>query len=414
MQTLSPTLSPQEKDFELDSKTMRVRARILPFLVITIILFVGIFIYKFYQDEQRRIAETHKRRAEVLQNVLRAEMQNDVGKLSAALEVIVRDPLLLDAFRGRDLDRILTRARPLFDRLKNQHQVTHFYFHKPDMVNLVRVHKAEKGDLIDRITIQTALKDGVPSAGLEQGPTGNPVLRYVYPWHSDIPTRKDANYYPNTTNAELVGFVELGIEFEDMAKRISKLVGMELIVSVDKKFLDRQQWESRNQKLGRQSAWNDYPDTVVVDKTFSTAIPQPVSAAIAKSFKQIDDSLIFQKGTSTYQGIFIPFQDINGRVLGHVIALNNISSILDISKRTQIEVAIVCSLIGIIVIIFFYILLGKVQQTLQNRTIELLESYNNLRLADEVVKKSTQTMQRNEAQLKSLQEIMRSRGLVKD
>ena len=115
--------------------------------------------------------------------------------------------------------------------------------------------------------------------------------------------------------------MELGIEFTDIANRVSELAGMDLIVSVDKQYLDETRWEKRNQRIGKQSDWNEFPDTVVMDKTMET-IPAPVAEAIANSSQSVDETMTYEQDGKTYQVVFSPLADMNGRVVGNVVALN--------------------------------------------------------------------------------------------
>ncbi|MDY7021599.1 MAG: cache domain-containing protein [Cyanobacteriota bacterium] len=288
-------------------------------------------------------------------------MNQDVEKMSVAMEAIIRDPLLRNSFRDRDQDALLQRARPLFERLKKRSDVTHFYFHLPNRTNLVRVHKALKGDLIERETIKRAQASGQPSAGLEQGPTGNLVLRVVYPWHSDFPERRDSRLFIPPWKSELIGYLELGIEFEDIAERVHNILNVDLILAVDKELLDRIRWENRNKRLGKQSDWNELPETVIVDKTIET-IPEPIVEVIIQSQVNPNRQLQFSENGRFSEAIFLPLLDMNGQYLGNVVVIKDISDIRNQARESILITSLICTCIGIILVILFYILLGRVEK----------------------------------------------------
>ena len=391
------------------SKKQHIRAQILPFLVAVLVVLMGAFLFTFYKDQQQQRLNLRQATDQTIQDLMASEIRHDISKLSAALEVVIRDPILAEAFQRQDIDAILARAQPLFDRLKAQHDVTHFYFHKPDHVNLVRVHKSQKGDLINRDTIKTADSSGKPSVGLEQGPTGNPVLRYVYPWRSDFPTRSDSAYFVEPWRGELIGFVELGIEFTDIANRVSELAGMDLIVSVDKQYLDETRWEKRNQRIGKQSDWNEFPDTVVMDKTMET-IPAPVAEAIANSSQSVDETMTYEQDGKTYQVVFSPLADMNGRVVGNVVALNDITQLLAVSNQSMKTTLAICLAVAAALVLFFYVLLGRIEKSLNSRTSMLLNTYNQLHETNASLRESEQRERQKAAQLEqSLQKLQEQR-----
>src|SRR5260221_6373877 len=202
-----------------------MRTRILPTLVVALGLLLSAFGYAFYQSHHLRVAEVRNTTAQRTGDLVRAELDDYVALMSAALESIARDPALAGAMRVHDTDALLARTTPLFERLRSQFHVEHFYVHAPDRKNVLRVHEPEhKGDLIDRFTLIEAQRTGLPSAGIEQGPTGNCTLRVVYPWRD---------------GGELLGYLELGTEFETVARRVHELLHVDLIALVEKRLLDR-------------------------------------------------------------------------------------------------------------------------------------------------------------------------------
>lgn len=350
-----------------------IRATILPPLVIAIVLLQTLFIFVVWRHQHKERAAIAETTVQRVRDLLQEEMKRDIAKMSTAMEVIVRDAKLIDALTAADRIALIEQAQPLFEQFRDKHQITHFYFHQPNRINFLRLHKKRKGDLIDRVTIQTAEQTGRSSAGLEQGPTGNPVLRLVYPWRSDFAEKSTADLFANTNTGKLIGYLELGIEFEDIARRIRNILDVELILAVDKIYLDRQRWANRNKKLGRQSNWNEFTDYVVIDKTI-VEIPIEVSEKIEtlenvkiKKLEIIDNSKI-------QQVVFFPLEDINNRKLGYVIALKDIS---DNTRQTQenIRLTILFTIgIGMSLLGFFYVFLGRVEKNIKTTQAQLIQT----------------------------------------
>jgi len=339
--------------------------------------------------------------AQRVEQSLEDEMNRDVAMMSSTLEAIIRDPQLANSFRAKDKEALLKRGRPLFSRLKEQFKVTHFYFHQSNRTNLVRMHKERRGDLINRQTLKKASETNRPSAGLEQGPTGNPVLRVVYPWHTSFPSKSCEPLYTvscqtaifNQPNSgELIGFVELGKEFEDIASEVSKLLNVDLVVAVDKQFLDRKRWENRNKKLGKQSKWDEFPEHVIIDQTLK-ALPSEVSSKMRGTPSDREDNILLKQENQASQVLFIPFKDLNGHSIGYVVVLKDISEINNIANESIRNISILGSFLGIGLIILFYFLLTKVEHDLVERRIKIVQSKNELEKSHQQLSEYNQTLE---------------------
>ncbi len=384
-----------------NQKHQNIRIRVLPPLVVAICFLQAVFIFTFSGNQQKRILETQEVTVHRTQDLLREVMESDTDKMSATLDEIVRDPQMMEALDIRDREALVKRAQPLFERLKKYHQVTHFYFHQPDRINLLRLHKKLHGDLINRITLKNAQATGQPSSGLEQGPTGNPVLRVVYPWRNDFPTRSNGDFFERPQQGKLVGFVELGIEFEDIASRVSQLLDIDLIIFADKRFLERKEWESRNKKLGRQSEWNDFQNAVIIDKTIDKIDPALATRIADAKANDFQDSEILSLNGKSIQISFLPLQDLNGQNLGKVIALKDITGIVQTADRAIWETLIGCFFIGTALCAFFYILIGRVERDLAERTEKLAEAKSALERSNEILEQrvAERTTELSEAKL---------------
>ncbi len=355
----------------------QVRKQILPPVVIVILILQGTFVWNFSLEKKYSINQSRKITTQRVQDLLKEEMIHDVEKMSMAMEAIIRDPILTSDFQQQNEEELLARANPLFERLKNSSKVTHFYFHLPNRTNLIRLHKSLKRDLINRETIKNAEATGQPSAGLEQGPTGNPVLRVVYPWRSDFPQRRDSDLFTPPWQSELIGYLELGIEFEDIAEQVHHLLNVNLILAVDKQFLDRKRWENRNKKFGKQSDWDAFSELVIIDKTIES-VPELISQAMAKSTIYNHQELQFVEQDRTLEAIFLPLVDINGQHLGYVIVLKDISNIIRTAQESILLTSLVCTIVGLSLVILFYILLGQVEASIIEKTLNLAEAKQKL------------------------------------
>ncbi len=362
-----------QQDRYKQQQSPNLRRRILSPLILAICLLQGSFLATFYHHQKQRIQESQQTTVQRVKDLFHEEIARDVLTMNAALDVLIRDSQFLNLFKKRDRDALRTQAKPLYDRLRQQNQITHFYFHQPDRINFLRVHKDTFGDRINRITLQRAEQTGKPNAGLEQGPTGNPVLRSVYPWRSDFPERTDSDLFANPGQGELVGYVELGVEFQDIAQKVHKILDVDLVLAMDKQFLQQKEWENRNKKLGYQSDWNDFPGYVIVDKTV-TNLPKLVNQEISKANPKTTLTLTFKDGGRSKQMTFLPLNDIDGRNLGHIVILSDISNIEQAAQESMLLVSLFSLIVGSALVGLFYIFLGRVEDNILERNAQLTQA----------------------------------------
>lgn len=118
-----------------------LRRWVLPPLIAAICILQGTFLFTTFHRQQQELETTNQTTAKHVQDLFQAKLENDLRMMITILEVITRDPLLMQAFQARDRAVLLSRAKPIFDQFIQQGRITHWYFHQRDRVNFLRVHK---------------------------------------------------------------------------------------------------------------------------------------------------------------------------------------------------------------------------------------------------------------------------------
>ncbi len=336
-----------------------MRTKVLPPLVICILLLLLSFVYTVNRMHETRLVELREATAQRAGALVRSELLDYSALMDAALHAIAMDEPLRAAMSSRDRVALLARATPLFEKLHAQHRVDHFYFHAPDRTTFLRVHEPDHfGDVTNRFTLKDAQEQGRASTGIEQGPTGNCTLRVVHPWKA--------------SDGRLIGYLELGTEFETVAQRVHDLLSVELLVSVRKDLLSREPWEKRNKRLGRQTAWDDFPGVVVIDKTLSS-IPPALADFLTRGAPRERFATI-PVGSRTAEALFLPMRDVGGRTLGDLIVLRDTTDIRAETRYSILSMTIAAVAIGGALILFFYVFLGRVGRELDRRQVQLREA----------------------------------------
>ncbi len=297
-------------------KNASLKAHILLPLALVLAILLGAFHYSLYRLEKTNTDRDFANQLQAAKNYYDRALTRRSEKLGAALETILRDESLQAALREHDRNALLKRSAPLFKSLHDQYGITHFYFEDAARVNVLRVHQPERyGDTINRHTTLAAEKTGKTAYGAEIGPIGTFTLRVVAPMYA---------------SGNLVGYVELGEEIEGVLQGIHDIIGTDLALIIDKKFLTRKDWESGMRMLKRNADWNHLPDAAVIHQTLD--LPREAKLNLLSGSLQpgsITDLILDSK---PYKAGMIPVEDAAGRKVGNLLMLQDMSL-----KSSEIE-----------------------------------------------------------------------------
>jgi len=290
--------------------------------------------------------------------------------LASIQEVMVQNPVLIDALERLDREALYDVCAPLYTRLRDEWAITHFYFHDSKRNNLLRVHKPEKyGDLIDRFTALEAERTGMTASGIEIGPLGTFTVRVVRPVFID---------------SSLIGYIELGKEVEDVLENIHNNTNCELAVILRKNALKRDQWEAGMKMLGREADWYQFEEDVLIYSTISS-LPEEIENVTHNHkdhFGGILHSEILFDGASWHMMIN-SLIDVSGTDVGDLIILRDITR----EKTEYYQLAAGVVAIGIALILclggLFYILLRRTDESLRLQQSTLADSQEKLKLMAE-------------------------------
>ncbi|MDO8948303.1 MAG: response regulator [Desulfocapsaceae bacterium] len=311
------------------------------------ILFVFFFFVIFLYEKHANEDEVRKQLSSVDSLFSHyAEVEQEL--LGTFLKTIENDKVLQQAFLSGSREELLKAASPFFSRLLAEHDISHYYFVKPDLTCFLRVHNPGRyGDLIDRYTMQQAALSGKPSYGIELGKFGTFTLRVVYPW---------------IVNKKLIGYVELGREIDYITPELKKILGVELFFLVKKEFLSREDWQEGLRMSGRSGSWDELADYVVIDRTLP-GIPERFKNK-GVGFAEHKSMLDVRLGEKEYQGGAVPLLDARGQHMGVIISLTDSTARQAEQKRIFLLLS-VCVSLGGAGYFFFYISMGRLEAGLK-------------------------------------------------
>jgi signal transduction histidine kinase/CheY-like chemotaxis protein/HPt (histidine-containing phosphotransfer) domain-containing protein len=342
---------------QADASGKPISYRLMIPLAVMLFLLVsgaGALLVNQYQDNLNRSSQ--QAMEEVTGGL--AILEKEQSRMLEALgQVLLRDTSLRPALKALDRGRLLADYEQIFAKLQIDHGLTHFYFSGPDRVCLLRVHQpARRGDRIDRRTTQEAERTGKTATGLEIGPLGTFTLRSVQPVYD---------------GGELIGYLELGKEIEDILATLHKVYSTEIALAIHKEVLVQNAWEAGMKMLGRETDWNRFPVHAMI---FSSL---PVFPAELDPFINIqehihgDTSADMDFDGRSWRVNSTPMIDASGAQVGELFLMHDMTA----AKATQSRLLII-GVGGAIVLLsamfgFLFILLRRIDRTIDMQQTEL-------------------------------------------
>ncbi len=336
-----------------------LKAILLHPLATAMLVFAAVHLYTYAHLEADFTEEYVDETFLSAQRVFNSAVRTSTDKLSATLTVISRDEVLKRAMFAGDQQALLHRAKPVLDSLRKEHGVTHFYFMRPDRAVFLRVHQPDRyGDVIDRYTAKQAEATGKLATGLELGPSGNFTLRTVVPWWD---------------GDRLIGYIELGEEIGNMLGSIREIFGLDLFVTIKKRYLSQQDWARGMAIVNRQGNWDSLPDSAVVFQTM-----QSTSSAIQKVLAQEDlpvhaHAELSDQNRKLRTG-HILLSDAGGREVGNILLIRDVTARSTDSRRDTMWAGGVAFGLGGALLWFFYLVIGRVEKRLASSQAEIKQS----------------------------------------
>lgn len=346
-----------------------LKRRILIPLAVVIVLTVSAFSIATVWHILSAIDREAESQVSFAEQTYHSDIDSDVRKLAALLEVITSNEAMRTAFERQDSDTLLQLAQPYYRILNRDLRITHFYFTRADRVNLLRVHKPSRnGDRIDRFTTLEAERSGQPSYGLELGVLGTFTLRVVKPWFHE---------------GKLLGYVELGEEINHIVDKLRNTLGIGLFVFINKKYLDREQWENGMRTLGRESEWERYPEQLLISAPIAdNAIPAQLESRLRRQDAiPLNQTFDVKVPEERYKATFLPMQDVQLQRVGLLLLMSPTEHWFAHGKQTIVGATLFFLLIGSGVFVMFYRLADNTERKLGGTEQQLLrEAQENERL----------------------------------
>ncbi len=348
----------------LQKKISKVHSRLMLPLTILFILLIASFSIALFWIQQRNLTQAGHYMLKDSISKLEKEILNQSESLSALTAILARDDELHKGLINRDKEKLYETYLPVFQKLKKELNVTHFYIHLTDRTNLLRVHTIDKAsDQINRFTLIEAERTGKVSSGIELGKRCTftlRVVRHVF------------------TNNKLIGYIELGKEIEDILAEIHYTDEIELAVTIAKKNISKKRWISGMKMLGREADWDRSPDSVLIYSSI-TELPETWYSFIDESNHNHQKIETTKKvNGKSWQVMAGPLLDAAGSEVGDLLVFRDISKTKALFLH-YLNMAYTL-LLSILTILLFFIssILRRTDKVINSQQADLLTSQSHL------------------------------------
>jgi two-component system, sensor histidine kinase len=344
----------------LGTTSDRFRGQIVVALVLALLLLVFISLAGLHRQSGYDGEIATKVNMQRVQQLFQDSLDDEGNMLSGMARLVSQKKDVQEAWLRGDRADLIVKSEPFFRNVQNSLDISRLYFIQPDLTCFLRAHRPDyHGDMIDRFTARKAAESGEAEYGLDLGRYGGFILRSVIPW---------------TIDGEITGYIEVGKSIDNIIPQLNNVLGLHVIVLLDKAIIPRKTWEEGLEIYHRQEAfdWDLLPDEILVQSTLPTMLPEVID-----QLKQSESLLGESLGTFRHEdGYFevgcIPLHNSEGRLIGRMAV------IVDTTQRIQIARAQFGTLLGLVLaislatILFFHRFIGKIE-------LRLIERRNSLR-----------------------------------
>ncbi|WP_305043373.1 ATP-binding protein [Geoalkalibacter sp.] len=372
-----------------------IRRQILLPLTLTLLMLLATFLFSIYQIKLQEVDEAldqHYEAVQVLSRELRGER---IRQLSMAAELIARDPHLQAAMVEGRRDLLLEYSEPLFAEVLQPLGISHLYFHQSDRHNFLRVHKPEFfGDFITRQTLREVAARQALTAGLELGPLGTFTLRVVLPWDAA---------------GDLIGYIETGEDVDLFLARLRERVGIEYLVALEKRFLDRERWEDYMAQRGLAADWDNFPEHVLLDGSLPQTPAGFAEALAIDHQRHLDLPFEMEVAGRTLRGRLLPLTDVSGTDVGDVLVMLDVTEKLALFNRSMLVGGGLTLVLGGVLFAFSWVMLGRAARQLAEVQGRLVDEFELTRQANDHLEHEMAERRRVEESLREARDELEKR-----
>jgi len=282
---------------------LSLKFKTLLVLALTYVLSVSILGVLSYRSQQQNLDEVFQARVTTRLNTMTFQIDADSEGLARALGGLTHVEALLKPLARRDRESLLKSALPVFEGLKKNNSITHFYFIEPDGHVLLRAHKPEQfGDQLNRVTFRKAEATQKNAAGIEMG-------KLFFSLRSVIPV---------SYGGVAIGYFEVAQEIDHIFQRMKRITGDDLALFLKTDFVKSKSVDIKSVPVQQFQLLD------ATDKELAQTLAQQVDLASGLNSAVFS---VISVGDKRYLAGLGPFKDASGETVGVVMLQSDISAL---------------------------------------------------------------------------------------
>ncbi|XPV70246.1 MAG: diguanylate cyclase [Halarcobacter sp.] len=323
---------------------------LLFFILSIFIISVGsLFIY-----QNEHVKDSAKDRFEKISKIYDKKFEKDVDIYETFIKLISKDQKAIKLFLNSDRKGLYTYYKDLNNQLKTKYNITHFYFHKIDKKNFLRVHNPKvHSDTINRFTLNQSIRTKNLAYGIEFGISHNLTLRVVYPWF---------------VNNKIIGYIELGKEIDYFSPELAKLENCEVIYTINKDLINKEDYNKWINHSKNNQKFKELKNFYIIDFSFKNISNNLLR--ILDENKKIKNVTVNNK-SSIYKAFNKPFYDLNGKKIGNLFIFCNMTREYNFVYSLFKDSSIVILLLFTILLIYYFIKLKNTEKDIDHKHQEM-------------------------------------------
>ncbi|MBW6510206.1 MAG: GHKL domain-containing protein [Desulfuromonadales bacterium] len=362
-------------------------------LSLTFLVLITAFVLTSYHISQLDETTFMEGRYHQFRSIFSGLSARDSKAMLSAAEIIADRVRFQEAVRNKDIDTLKKHAHQAFLQLQRTLQIDQLYFRDQQGNILIRAYRPDDmspGKI--RVSLQRAMETGVPTSGLELGKVGILAQRLVYPW---------------VIEGETVGYIELGTEIMTIIRQIKEISNVDIMIIIDKRHLDQQDWEAEFKPHTRQKDWNLLANSVISESTLN--LPANDLAAIYEAATNVRNQRAENINGNLYRLSRFPLIDAGQNQIGSLLMVVDVTERTHLFRTFMLRIVGFSLLISLALFIFAFNILGRAGRQLNTSTDQLLEQSRHLEKSNSQLTEEIREREKVQQQLQQFSEYLEDR-----
>lgn len=302
------------------------------------VLLLGTFLLAFYQSQRAFLNQEIATAKLTAHHYIDDILAHEAERLESISSILTVDHTIQEALRNEDIEELQRKANEILTSGPEQMEIIHVHFYGPDRKALVEHHHAARqGEQTGSLLLQQAAHNGRAAYGLDLDILNTLTFWMTYPCYDH--------------HHDLLGYLQLGEHFSfnqpiatsDTTGDSHRTLLFDSVILLNKKFLDRDKWESGMRLAGAEPRWDLLPETVIANTSFS---PDRLAAAVTFLQTFSGNTTMTALSGRSYQTTVHPILDSRQRLVGNIVLFTDVDDSIRAIRQGLVWVVIVAVLLG--------------------------------------------------------------------